>query len=100
MATAAGAYFLYGSKNAKKNRKLVRAWSLKAKGEILEQLENLSEVSEQTYHAIVQEVVQKYESLKNIDKKDIAEFTDELKSHWKEIVKEAQKLHKKIAKKK
>ena len=36
---AAGAYFLYGSKDANKNRKTVKSWMLKAKAEVLEQLE-------------------------------------------------------------
>ena len=32
---AAGAYFLYGSKDADKNRKTVKSWGLKAKAEVL-----------------------------------------------------------------
>jgi hypothetical protein len=39
-AAALGAYFLYGSKDAKKNRAKVKGWMLKARGEVLEQLEN------------------------------------------------------------
>ena len=36
---AAGAYFLYGSKNAAQNRTKVKSWMLKAKAEVLEKLE-------------------------------------------------------------
>lgn len=86
-AVVAGTYFLYGSKQSIKNRQKVKSWMLKAKGEILEQFENLSEVSEETYNKIVKEVSDKYQALMNIDKKDIAEFTDELKSYWKNIAK-------------
>src|SRR3954468_14149215 len=82
-AAAAGTYFLYGSKNAPKNRKMVKAWSLKAKGEILEKLEKLSDVNEAVYHKIVKEVADKYQTMKKIDKKDMMEFVDELKKHWK-----------------
>jgi len=95
VAAAAGVYFLYGSKNAKNNRKMVRAWSLKAKGEVLEKLENLKEVNEQVYHKIVDEVSGKYKALKSIDKKDIEEFVHELKSHWKNIAKEVKVMHSK-----
>jgi hypothetical protein len=91
VAAIAGAYFLYGSKNAPKNRKKVKAWSLKAKGEVLEKLEKLSDVNEQIYHKIVDEVSEKYQKMKNIDQKDIAEFIKELKSHWKKIEKEIKK---------
>lgn len=87
-AAAAGTYFMYGSKDAKKNRKKVKSWTLKARGEILEQLENASEVSEEIYQKIVDEVSGKYQELKNIDKKDVADFVKEVKGHWKNIAKE------------
>lgn len=95
VAAAAGAYFLYGSKDAKKHRKQVKAWTLKAKGEILEKLENLKEVNEEIYHKVVNQVADKYRTLKSIDKADVVEFTNELKSHWKGISKEIAAFHKK-----
>ncbi len=94
-AAAAGTYFLYGSKNAPKNRKKIHAWSLKAKGEILEKLENLKEVNEETYHKVIKDVTDKYQTLKKVDKKDVMEFVDELKKHWKGIEKEIKAFHKK-----
>ncbi len=92
VAAAAGAYFLYGSKNAAKNRQKVRSWSLKAKGEILEKLENLKEINEEAYHKIVSEVSDKYQTLKKIDKKDVDKFVKELKGHWKGIAKDIKTL--------
>ena len=93
-----GTYFLYGSKDAKKNRKQVKAWSLKAKGEILEQIENLSEVTEEVYDNIVKEVIDKYQNLKKLEKNEVAEFVEELKSHWRNIVKEIGTSSKKVKK--
>lgn len=87
-AAIAGIYFLYGSKNAAKNQKKVKSWMLMAKGEVLERLENISEVSEDVYSKIVEEVSGKYEALKNISKDEVAEFANELKAHWKNITKE------------
>jgi hypothetical protein len=87
-AAAAGIYFLYGAKGAAKNRRKIKAWTFKAKGEILEQFENLSEMSEEAYHKIIKEVSDRYQAAKNINKKDIAEFVSELKSYWKNISKE------------
>lgn len=99
VAAIAGTYFLYGSKNAPKNRKKVKAWTLKAKGEILEKIENLSEINEQIYNKVVQEVSDKYQALKNIEKNEVGEFVEELKSHWKNIAKEFSASHKKTSKK-
>lgn len=87
-AAIAGTYFLYGSKSASKHRKQVKAWSLKAKGEILEQLEKLSTVNEETYHKVIKQVANKYKTLKRLDAKDVVEFAEELKGHWKDIAKE------------
>jgi hypothetical protein len=91
VAAVAGAYFLYGAKDAAKNRKKVKAWSLKAKGEVLEKLEKLSDINEEIYHKIVDEVSAKYQKIKDIDQKDIENFVGELKSHWKKIEKEVKK---------
>ncbi|MBU6430979.1 MAG: hypothetical protein KGJ58_03655 [Patescibacteria group bacterium] len=87
-AGVAGTYFLYGSKTAAKNRKKIRGWTLKAKGEILEKLESFADVSEETYHGIVKEIIGKYESLKHIDAAEIKEFASELLAHWKNIKKD------------
>lgn len=97
-AAIAGTFFLYGSKNAVKNRKKVKSWMLSAKGEILEKMENLSEINEEIYEKIVKEVAAKYEVLKKINKTEVSEFVDELKSHWKNIVKEFSVAEKKTKK--
>ena len=52
--TAAGAYFLYGSKKATQNRKKVKGWMLKAKGEVLETLEKAESITEDEYKALVE----------------------------------------------
>lgn len=88
IAAAAGAYFLYGSKDAKKNRKVVKGWALKAKGEVLEKIELAKEeLTEENYHKIVDTVAGKYEKVKNTSADEISEFGKELKSHWKSIKK-------------
>ena len=83
-AAAAAGYFLYG-KDGAKNRKKVKGWMLKAKGEVLEKLEEAKHVSEPMYRKIVSGVAKRYASLKNVDKKDLAQMAKELQGHWKSI---------------
>lgn len=83
---AAGTLFLYG-KNGPKNRKKIKGWALKAKGEVLEKLETLSEVSEDTYNTIVDEVMKRYELAKNIDQSELLALAKELKGHWRSLKK-------------
>ncbi len=91
---AAGAFFLYGSKNAAKNRKQVKSWALKAKAEVLEKLEDAEEMTEKQYADLIKSVSGAYAGAKNASKKDILEFSKEMKDHWKQIEKAAAPLKK------
>jgi hypothetical protein len=86
VAAAAGGYFLYGAKDAKRNRKMVRGWALKAKGEVLEGIEKMKDtVTEEAYYKVVDTVVGKYASYKNATSEEVDALGKELKSHWKSI---------------
>jgi len=105
-AAAVGAYFMYGSKKAAKNRKAVKSWMFKAKAEVLEALENTEEMSKREYERLIDEVGKSYGSLKDATRNDMAGFKKEMKEHWLEIAKTAtpkktpaKKIAKKIAKK-
>jgi hypothetical protein len=86
-AAAVGAYYLYGHKDAKKHRSTVKGWMLKAKGEVLEELENVKDVSESAYMHAVDAVVRKYQAAKSIDAEELAEFLNDMKGHWNGIKK-------------
>ena len=90
VAIAAGYYF-YG-KSGKKHRQEASAWTKKAKMEILEKIQRMKDVTEETYRKVVEEVLAKYKLIKNIDLKELQSFGEELKAHWVEISKEAAKL--------
>lgn len=86
-AAAVGAYYLYGHKDAVKNRAKVKGWMLKAKGEVLEELEKAKDVTESAYMGAVDGVIKKYNQLKSIDPAELADFMDEMKAHWHGIQK-------------
>lgn len=86
---ALGTFFLYGSKNAAKNRKLVKSWMLKAKAEVLEQLEQAKEITQHEYEQLVEQVVTSYASAETATKKEVKELQVELKDLWRELAKAA-----------
>ncbi len=88
LAGIAGAYFLYGSKDAKHNRKQVKGWVVKAKGEVIERLEKLKDVTEEDYHMVVDTVVSKYQALKKGEPDQIVQLVKELKGYWNNIRKD------------
>lgn len=101
-ALSAGAYYLYGTKEGAKKRVKIRGWVLKAKGEVMEKMENLKDVNEGTYNTVVDTVTNKYKAIKSIDPKDVEALVTDLKKHWKSIKKHldvAQKPVKKAVKK-
>ena len=84
-AAAAAGYFLYGSKEGAKNRKKVKGWMLKAKGEVLEQIEKLKNVNEEDYNKIIDKVSEKYSKVKNIDGEEVRSMMEDMRKHWRKI---------------
>lgn len=87
VVTAVGAYFLYGSKSANKNRQAVKSWVLKAKAEVLEKLEEAKEMTQEQYEEVVQNVATGYSELKSASRPEIKRFKEEMLEHWKSIEK-------------
>lgn len=90
-AAAVGTYFLYGHKDAAKNRAKVKGWMLKAKGEVLEKLEKIDDVTEGAYHSTLDAVIEKYNKVKNIDPAELEGFVKQMKAHWGGIKKSFKK---------
>jgi hypothetical protein len=94
--TAAG-YFVLGP-DGKKNRKQIKGWTLKMKGDVLERLEKLREVTPEVYNSIIDDVGNKYGKLKSISGDEVVAIAADLKKHWNAIsrdLKEAQNKGKK-----
>ena len=83
-AIAAAGYFLFGP-NGKNNRKVIKGWTVKMKGEVLEKIEKLKEITPVMYDTIIDEVAQKYAKLKHVNQEEIAIVTADLKKYWKVI---------------
>ena len=86
VAVAAGGYFLYGKEGAK-NRKKIKGWALKAKGEMLESIERLKNINQKTYNEVVDRVAKRYKKFKQVDKKELQRLVKESKSFWNSITK-------------
>ena len=87
MLAAVGGYFLYGSKDAPKNRKKVNSWMLKAKADVLEGIENTKELSEAEYDKLVDDVMKGYKAARTASVKELGEFAGEMKNYWSQIKK-------------
>jgi len=89
-AASAAAYVLFGP-DAKKNKKAIKGWAVKMKGEIIERLENAKELTEPVYNKVIDEVSKKYAKAKKVDAKEIEAIVKDIKKHWKAIAGTAKK---------
>lgn len=83
-AAIAGGYYFYG-KNGAKHRKALKSWAVKARGEVMEKMEAMKEVSQKNYEAIVTEVLSRYKAMKNIEPAELQKLSQELRGHWHAI---------------
>lgn len=94
-AGAAGAYFLYGTKEGAKRRKQMKSWMVRMKGDVMKKLENLKEVNEEIYNKVIDEVGEQYKKVKSIDPQEVAGLVDSMKRYWKYVSKDLQTTVKK-----
>ena len=94
---AALASYLFTGPQATKTKKVLKSWMLKAKGEILAQLENMGDVGQEAYDNAVDMVAKKYSQMAGISKEEVDEMAVELKKQWK-MVNKGLKQVKKLAK--
>ncbi len=87
-ALGAAAYILFGPEG-KKNKKVIRGWAVKMKGEIIEKLEEVKEISEPVYQNIIDKVSEKYAKVKKVDPKELEVAILDVKKHWKTMMKDA-----------
>jgi hypothetical protein len=95
-ASVAAAYFLSGKEGAKR-RKEIKGWMVKAKGEVLQRMEQAKDMNEKMYATIVDQVSSQYRGAKQIDAKDIQAFAKEMKGYWRDIKKSVSKERPKAA---
>ncbi len=84
-ATAAGAYWFYGAEHASKNRKQIKSWMLKARAEVLEQVEKISDIDKKAYLQLVDQVSQRYANVDGATSADLAHVQRDLKSAWQHV---------------
>ncbi|HEU4677189.1 MAG TPA: hypothetical protein VFS75_00535 [Candidatus Paceibacterota bacterium] len=85
--TAAGAYFLYGTKESAQNRKRVKGWVLKAKGDVLEALEKAKTITEKEYNDLVDAATKAYGTVSKASQGEVRDFKKEMQGHWLELQK-------------
>ena len=85
VATAYAAYFFLGPKG-KKHQQQAKSWIIKMKGDVVEKLETVKDITKPMYHEIINSVAAQYEKDMKAGHTEIAAVANELKKHWKSFV--------------
>ncbi|MDP3792373.1 MAG: hypothetical protein Q8Q89_01450 [bacterium] len=96
VGAALGSYLLTGQR-ATKTKRVLRSWMLKAKGELLEQLEKSGNIGQEMFNDAVNRIAAKYAKMSGVTQKEVDEMAIELKKQWKLVAKGLNKA-KKLAK--
>lgn len=97
LAGLAAAYFFLGPKN-KKNLENTKSWAIKMRGDVIEKLEQVRDISEAVYGGIIDSVATKYEKSLKSNSKEIRELAQDLKTHWRVISKSVEAKKKDVLK--
>ena len=97
-ALGAATYYFFGPEG-KKHQKNFKGWMIKMKADVIEKIENAEEVTEATYHKIVDAVADAYTKTGKVSKEEIALYAGVLKDQWRHIVKTTEKPVKRTIKK-
>ncbi len=82
----------------KERRKLkFRMWMLKVKSEIYHELKKINKPTQADFEEVVDNVLEKYENLKDISQEQLEKIGDRLKTKWRDIKKKFAEESKKWA---
>lgn len=93
-AVGAISYYFFGP-HGKKHRQQFKGWMIKMKGEIIEKIEKASDVTEETYHKIIDTIAAAYIKSGRASEEQVQMYAGELKKQWKNIAAAAKKHSKK-----
>ena len=86
---AAAGYYFYGSKDAKKNRRIAAKWASDMKAEILREARAVKNLDRGRILGIVDRVARTYSDVRAIDSRDVRRAVDELREHWEDLLRQA-----------
>lgn len=90
-AAAAAGYYFYGSKGAKKHRKIAAKWATDMQKEVIREAKKLKKMGPKEYAALVDRVAATYQSVRSIQPADLKRAANELKANLAAVQKETKR---------
>lgn len=84
-AAIAGAIYFMNTDSGKRQGKKLKGWAVRMRGEVMDKLESLEEVTEPIYNQVVDTVADAEALRNNVPKEEIVTLANDLKRQWKTI---------------
>lgn len=81
----AAAMYFYGTDEGQRERSAVRRWLAQARREFIKRLQELQYVDYETYARILDDIVETYQEVDEIDTDELLDFASDMKKHYREI---------------
>jgi hypothetical protein len=91
LAAAIGGIYLFSHRAPKKSAKTAKSWILRAKADVMEEVQKIPHVSRKAYLGVVQSVLKHYANLKDASKDELSGLKKDLEGHWETVVKNLKK---------
>ncbi|MFZ2682291.1 MAG: hypothetical protein WAZ14_04330 [Patescibacteria group bacterium] len=84
-ATIGGLYLMSRSKK-KSAAQTAQAWILRAKADVMDELQKIPHVTREAYTGIISAVLKRYENMKDVSKDELSGLKQDLEDQWKTVV--------------
>jgi len=84
-AGVAAGYYFYAGKGAKKNRRIAAKWASDMKRDIVIQAKKVRDLDRAQMLALIDAAATTYETVRAVDRKEIARAAKELKNNWQDL---------------
>lgn len=82
---ALSAYLLYGKKGLSRRNGGVRGWMFRMRADVLDEIEQIKDLTQERYNEIVDRVSEKYQRLENVGNREISRLKDDLRQAWFDV---------------
>ncbi len=97
-AAAAAGYYFYGSKQAKKHRKVTAKLANDLKKEVVREAEQLESINSNDVKNVIDMVANTYRGVRSVDIADLKRASGELKANLRTVAREARKTRRMMGK--
>lgn len=86
VAAAVGGAYLFLQSMTKKTDRKPQSWILRAKADVMEEVQKVPHISQKAYRGIIDSVLKHYGKMKDVSRSELSALKKDLEKNWKDTV--------------